>query len=68
MLSEQEKREMIEDARSKKRRDDFRVAKIKFPPRQLSLDEYIRFLDSVQKIFGPFKLSRESTPTRFNKL
>jgi len=68
MLSEQEKREMLEDGRSKARRDDFRAGKEKYSLQKTSLDEYIRFLDSIQKIFGPFKISREPTITKFNKL
>ena len=67
MLSREEKREMLEDGRSVKRRDDFRFAR-NFPKKPLSLDEYISFLDSVQKIFGPFKASKKPTITKNNKL
>lgn len=68
MLSEEEKREMLEDARNEKRRDDFQFAKEKYPLSFYSLDEYIVFLDSIQKIFGPFKVFHKPTPTKFNKL
>jgi hypothetical protein len=68
MLSEQEKREMLEDARSKERRDNFRFAKDKIKEVPLSLDEYIKFLNDIQKIFGPFPISYKPTPTKFNKL
>lgn len=68
MLSEKAKREMLEDSRSKKRRDDFRFANEKYPPQPLSFDEYLSFLDSIQKIFGPFKISTKPTLTKFNKL
>lgn len=67
MLSEQEKIEMLEDAKSESRRDAFRSAegKDKAIP---SLDEYISFLDSIQKIFSPFKISLRHTRTGLNKL
>ncbi len=68
MLSEQEKREMLQDARSKERRDSFRFAKDKIKEKPLTLDEYIKFLNDIQKIFGPFPISRKPTPTKFNKL
>ena len=67
MLSDEEKREMLKDVKSKTRREHFRFARKKdFPP--YSLDEYILFLNSVQKIFGPFKISKQPTITKFNKL
>lgn len=66
MLSEREKKEMLEDGRSKKRRDDFRFARQK--KENISLDAYLSFLDSMQKIFGPFKVSDKPTITKYNKL
>lgn len=67
MLSSEEKKEMLEDARSKSRQEDFRFAKrIKLAPE--SLDEYISFLDSAQKIFGAFKTSYSPPITKFNRL
>lgn len=66
MLSGQEKREMLQDAKSKIRRDSFRAAQDKAI--KISFDEYIKVLDDLQKIFSPFKISTYITPTRFNKL
>ena len=67
MLSKEEKKEMLEDARDQKRKINFRQGK-KYASNSISFDEYISFLDGVQKIFGPFKLSRKPTITKFNKL
>lgn len=67
MLSREEQKEMSEDARSKRRRDSFRAGRIKDKV-LISLDEYISFLDSMQEIFSPFKISRHPTPTALNKL
>ena len=33
-----------------------------------SFDEYIKFLNYLQKIFGPFPVSTKITETKFNKL
>lgn len=67
MLSEEEKREMLEDAESAKRRENFRVGRERPSPPE-SLDEYISFLQSVQKLFGPFKISQQPTIASANKL
>ncbi len=67
MLSNEEKREMLEDAKSKTRRRYFRLAR-KESISITSLDDYISFLNSVQKIFAPYKISKSPTPTKFNKL
>jgi len=67
MLSREEKKEMLEDARSEIRRNNFREAR-ENATEDMSLDEYLSFLDSVQKIFKPFTISRRTTPTEFNKL
>ena len=67
MLSNEEKREMLEDAKSKERRQDFRFAKNKEYP-FFSLDEYLLFLNDIQKIFGAFKVSNCPTITKLNKL
>ena len=68
MLSEEEKREMLEDAKSEKRRVDFLCAKEKARSRKESLDDYISFLDYVQKLFRPFSISQKPTITNSNKL
>jgi len=67
MLSPEEKREMLEDARSSRRRRDFEQGHAKRPAR-ISMDEYLSFLDNVQKIFSPFKISRDPTIAVCNKL
>lgn len=66
MLDDIEKQEMLEDAMSTKRRDDFRFSSD--IPVNLSFDEYLKFLDGLQKIFGPFPVSRKITKTEYNKL
>ncbi len=67
MLSDEEKEEMLEDAKNIKRQHDFRFAKKKDTIRK-SFDEYLIFLNSVQKLFKPFPISSRSTPCKFNKL
>ncbi len=67
MLSKEEKREMLEDAKDKHRREDFRTKKVNNLT-AISFDLYLSFLDSVQRIFSPFKASRHRTITKFNKL
>ena len=67
MLSEEEKREMLEDAKSKRRRENFRAAKDRNSI-ATSFDAYISFLDSMQKIFSPFKIPSRRTITKFNRL
>ena len=67
MLSDQEKREMLDDARSAARREDFRAAH-KISKRILSFDEFLLFLESFQQFFPAIKISRNITHTEFNKL
>ena len=67
MLSKEEKQEMLRDAKSKRRREFFRIARKK-KTAKASFDEYLSFLKSVQKIFSPFKIPTNPTLTKFNKL
>ena len=67
MLSNQEKKEMLEDAKSITRRDDFRAARAS-SVKISSLDGYFRFLKDVQNVFSPFKISTHPTITKLNKL
>jgi hypothetical protein len=67
MLSPEEKSEMLEDAKSRSRRLAFDAGQ-KIRARSMSLDEYISFLDSVQKMFTPFKISTQPTIANINKL
>lgn len=66
MLDKIEKQEMLEDAMSIKRRDDFRFSN-QFPI-NLTFDEYLNFLSGLQKIFGAFPISQKITKTDLNKL
>ena len=65
-LSEEEKKEMLEDGKSIKRRDDFRFGRTLNG--EISFDEYLHFLNDVQEIFSPFPVSRKPTITKYNKL
>lgn len=67
MLSKEEKMEMLNDAKSRCRRKLFQPGQVKHKA-VASLDEYISFLDSVQRIFSPFKISFHPTITKINKL
>jgi hypothetical protein len=67
MLSEQEKKEILEDAQKEFRRNSCRFTKEKNID-IISFDDYLLFLDSVQKIFSPFAVSNHKTITKFNKL
>ena len=68
MLTNEEKKEMVADAMNTSRRDDFRSAKTKASNTNVSLDNYIHFLDDIQAIYGPFKFSKASVPSHRNKL
>ena len=57
MLTEEEKREMIQDAGKISRRDDFRRSKETLVNKYVSLDAYIQFVDDIQTINGPFTIS-----------
>ncbi len=67
MLSNEEKKEMLEDAKSIKRKKDFRYAQ-KTGKDIISYDQYLRLLEDVQRIFGHFKISHHITVTKMNKL
>lgn len=68
MLTEEEKEEMLADGSSIKRRKDFAAGEDMKSGDIFTLDEYIRFLTDIQKIFPPPPIRREKTITRFNKL
>ncbi|MBI3309096.1 MAG: hypothetical protein HYZ79_06955 [Candidatus Melainabacteria bacterium] len=66
MLSDEEKSEFIKDGLSSSRRKDFSMGNdFKL---NLSLDEYMNYLDDIQKIFGEFKISQKITKCDLNKL
>ena len=72
MLSEQEKKEMLEDALSKKRREAFEAADKKGEPfvrkytSSLTVDKVISFLMNAQKVTGPFPISKTTHSTTRN--
>ena len=68
MLTNQDKREMLKDAKSVLRRKQFARGKRMIKKNAQSLDDYIRFLTAVQKIIPLKKRQRRITITRFNKL
>lgn len=59
MLTEEMKKEILEDASSKERMMDFRVSANIKP--SMSTEEYLDFLNDLQEIFGPFKTSIEKS-------
>lgn len=67
MLSREEKREMLRDAKNKRRKKFFQTGR-ESKTVITSFDEYLSFLESMQKIFLPFKISTNPTLTKFNKL
>jgi len=67
MLSKEEKEGMIRDAKSSARKQHFRIT-IERHAQVDSFDEYISFLNSVQKIFSPLPDCNRPTETKFNKL
>ena len=68
MLTKKEKKEMLADAKDTSRRDDFRTSKAKTSNISVSLDNYIKFLNDIQAIYGPFKFSKNPIPSHNNKL
>ncbi len=67
MLSEDEIQEMLIDANDVSRRDSFRFSK-KVNTQNMTFDEYLKFLDDVQKIFSSGKKVRNIMLTVLNKL
>lgn len=67
MLSKREKREMLEDAKSMARRKDFRFVREK-ADYSISFEEYMRFLNEIQKAFAPLRAIKDITITKFNRL
>lgn len=67
MLTEKEKKELLEDANNPKIRKEFQNAAraqiewIKNQQHPWSLDRYITFLDTYQKVFGPFSIKKSAS-------
>ena len=51
MLSDEEKKEMLEDAKSESRREDFSQAKNRVSHQAMSWTQYFSFLQGVQNLF-----------------
>ncbi|MEA1928057.1 MAG: hypothetical protein U9N73_07600 [Candidatus Auribacterota bacterium] len=67
-MTEEEKAEMLADGNSIKRRKNFAAGEDLKSGKITTLDEYIRFLTEIQKIFPPPPVRRRKTITKFNKL
>lgn len=67
MLSREEKEEMLKDAKNHVRKRHFRTRVEKHASVD-SFDEYISFLNGIQKIFSPFTNHNRPTETKLNKL
>ena len=67
MLSDEEKEEMLSDAYSQKRREEFLKGERQKRPTCRSLNDYMVFLAQVQKI-RPFAHRKVITPTQHNLL
>lgn len=75
MLSRKEKQEIHNDGRNVSRRREFAAApdpslniETQEDLYQRSLDEFIQYLKTIQRIFSPIISSQKITTTRFNKL
>lgn len=72
MLSDKEKKEILEDAKDPKIRRAFQKADklqldwLRRHPETRSLDNYIEFLDSLQEVLGPFPISKEVPPPPYD--
>ena len=70
MLTQKEKEVFKQDSLSQKRKEAFRISKNSVKMEELasrSLDDYLKFLQSIQKVFAA-QPRRRITVTRFNKL
>ena len=69
MLNQQDKKEILKDAISSKRKVAFRQSEelLNLTPSRC-LDDYVAFLMDIQTIFSPFVPSHKKTVTKFNKL
>jgi len=67
MLKRKEKKEMLADGLSPRRRQEFFLAQQRKPSNSRSLDDYMAFLMAVQMI-KPFDHKRVITPTSKNIL
>ena len=65
MLTKHEKRELLQDGRNAKRRQDFLKAKTLGSEPAPSLDGYVKFLTTVQKTFNTLSHSRKEVIERF---
>lgn len=68
MLSREEKIEMLADALNASRRDSFREVGRKISKITPSIDNYIKFLNDIQTVYGPFKYLKKPQSVHNNKL
>jgi len=68
MLSDKDKREMLEDGLSVKRRENFKAAARVGKKEPFSLLNYLNFLADLQKVCGEFPVSQRKINTAENKL
>ena len=66
MLTPEEKKEMLEDGLSAARRASFRVGR-RFH-NKITFDEYLVFLNDMQRCFRKIQPSNNATITELNKL
>ena len=68
MLNKKDKKDFINDGRSKKRQDDFRKIKESGQRVCASLDDYLEYLAKVQNVFSPFESNPKKTTGSLFKL
>lgn len=68
MLSEQEKKEMLQDGLSQKRRKTLSRSRNLSLGSPSSLDDFIHFAASVQKVFSISTVSSKKTITKSSRL
>ena len=59
MLSDEEKKEMLEDARSESRRKEFALSRKRVLNQTMTWTDYFHFLDSAQKLFPQQKFPKK---------
>ena len=67
MLTDKDKKEMLEDGLSKKRQESFRAMRDN-TFLKMTFDEYLYFLDDFHRTFKPIEKWPKEMITRFNKL
>ncbi|MCR4336452.1 MAG: hypothetical protein NUV91_01410 [Candidatus Omnitrophica bacterium] len=68
MLTQEEKLEMLDDAKNSQRRHSFAFSKKMNISRKKSLDEFLVFLTNVYQVFPFPQQTPQKTITKFNRL